>query len=102
MTAPSSIDLDCVLRIDPHVRFRLFGEEAVVVAQRSAEVLGVNAVGARLLTLLDGHRSLREALGTLIAEFDGEPERMRGDVLGFARELMAAGVVVAAHDEEAR
>ena len=102
MTVAPALDLACVLRIHPHARFRLFGEEAVIVVQGSAEVLGVNEVGARLLALLDGRRTLAAVLGALRAEFDVEPGRLQGDVLAFARELVAAGVLATNGDPEAR
>lgn len=75
------------------VRFRVVGEEGVVVRQQSAEVIAVNAVGASLLSLLDGARSVADVVESLFSEYDVERESLRRDVERFLEELGEAGVV---------
>ncbi len=84
---------DTVLRLRRDVRFRLVAGEAVILRQESAEVLGLNAVGSRLLALADGNRSLAAVVDVLETEFDAARERLEADALGFAQELVEAGVL---------
>lgn len=95
MTAQPRLDLDSVLRLRRDVRYRLLDGEAVVVIQGSAEVLGLNGVGSRVLTLLDGRTSLRSAVEQLVSEYEVEPARLTDEVLAFGAELAAAGIVEA-------
>jgi hypothetical protein len=74
------------------VRFRVVGDEGVVVRQESAEVIAVNGVGASLLSLLDG-RNVAGVVDGLLAEYDVERESLRRDVERFLLELREAGVV---------
>jgi hypothetical protein len=84
---------DTVLRLRRDVRFRLVAGEAVILRQEAAEVMGLNAVGSRLLALVDGSRSLSAMVDVLESEFDAPRERLESDALGFARELVEAGVL---------
>lgn len=85
--------LETVLRPRPDVRFRLLEGEAIVVRQQSAEVLGLNRVGSRILELLDGSRTLAEVAARLSGELDVEGDRLAADLLAFAEELEAGGLV---------
>lgn len=93
MIARPEIGLDSVLRLRSDVRYRLLDDEAIVVIQGRAEVLGLNPVGSRLLTLLDGRTALRGAIDRLAAEYEVEPTRLRDEVLAFGAELAEAGVL---------
>jgi hypothetical protein len=75
------------------VRFRIVADEGVVIRQQAAEVLVVNEVGARLLQLLDGKRSLAQVRARLAAEFEVEPAELERDVAAYVDALIAAGVV---------
>lgn len=75
------------------VRFRILDGEAVVVRQRAAEVLGLDAAASRILELLDGERSLEAVIAALTAEYEGEPEAIAREVEAFVEELVAAGIV---------
>jgi pyrroloquinoline quinone biosynthesis protein D len=84
---------DRVLRLRREVRFRNVGGEGVVLRQEAREVLVVNGVGARVLELLDGRRSVAEVAAVLREERDAPPEAIERDVEAFVDELLAAGVV---------
>jgi hypothetical protein len=84
---------DRVLRLRREVRFRNVGGEGVVLRQEAREVLVVNGVGARVLELLDGRRSVAEVAAVLREERDAPPEAIERDVGAFVDELLAAGVV---------
>lgn len=82
----------------PDVRYRVVEGEAVVVMQRSAELLLLNEVGAAILRLLDGHRTAAQVLDELRREFDVEPAELERDLRAFIDELAAAGVIETAPD----
>jgi DNA-binding transcriptional ArsR family regulator len=82
-----------ILRRRAEVRFRVVGEEGVVIRQDAAEVLAVNEVGASILSLLDAERTLADVLEALSLEYATDGESLRRDVEAFLVELREAGVV---------
>ena len=82
-----------VFRPRSDVRFRVVGNEAVVVLQDAAEVIALNDVGGSLLTLLDSRRSVGALVDALSAEYDADGETLRQDVESFLAELLRAGVI---------
>ncbi len=78
----------------PDVRFRVVADEAVIVRQQVAEVLVVNAVGARILELLRDGAPLDELAATVADEFDVAADRAAGDVEAFLASLRESGVLV--------
>jgi hypothetical protein len=87
------MDESAVLRPRRDVRFRVVGDEAVIVRQEEAEVLAVNEVGASVLELLDSRRSVGEILEALLERYDVDRESLTSDVARFLSELRDAGVV---------
>jgi hypothetical protein len=84
---------DAVFRPRRDVRFRVVGDEAVIVRQEDAEVIALNEVGASVLALLDSRRSVRDVLDALLEQYDVERESLAGDLARFLSELRDAGVV---------
>jgi len=84
---------DTVLKPAPDVRFRIVDGEAVVVRQRSSEVLVMSEVAARILTLADGVRPIGAWVETLAAEYEVDRATLEQDVLRFAAELAAEGIL---------
>ncbi|MGH9324039.1 MAG: PqqD family protein [Vicinamibacteria bacterium] len=82
-----------IFRPRSDVRFRVVGNEAVVVLQDAAEVIALNDMGGCLLTLLDSGRSVDALVEALSAEYDVDGETLRRDVESFLAELREAGVV---------
>ena len=82
-----------VLRRRSAIRFRVVGDEGVVVRQDSAEVIAVNDVGASVLTLLDSPRSLAHIFEELLSEYAVDRDSLREDVVRFLGELVNAGVL---------
>ncbi len=82
-----------VLRRAEDVRYRLVQDEGVVVRQRTAEALVVSEVGARLLDLIDGRRSVGEILRLLEQEYEVAPATLERDVAGYLEEILAIGLV---------
>ena len=83
------------LALDPHVRFRRFDDEGVIVNQKSAEAVVVSEVGARLLEVADGRRTIADCAALLVTEFEVERDVLERDVLAFADALVDAGIAVA-------
>jgi hypothetical protein len=82
-----------VLRRRSDVRYRRIEGEAVVLRQSAAEVLVLNEVGASVLELADGERSVGDWIDTLAAEYEGDTAALARDVLAFAAELAEAGLL---------
>jgi Coenzyme PQQ synthesis protein D (PqqD) len=82
-----------VFRPRPDVRFRVVGDEAVIVRQEDAEVIALNEVGASVLALLDSRRSVRDVLNALLEQYDIDRESLSSDLWRFLSELRDAGVV---------
>jgi hypothetical protein len=89
----TSVDAGSILKTAPDVRFRIVDREAVVVRQRSAEVLVMNEVAARLLALADGVHPVSHWLDVLVGEFEVDRATLEGDVVAFASDLAAEGLL---------
>ena len=63
-----------VLRRRPDVRYRRIEGEAVVLRQSTSEVLVLNEVGASVLDLADGERSVGDWIETLAGEYAADRE----------------------------
>jgi hypothetical protein len=87
-----TITLATRLAVDPHVRFRRFEDEGVVINQKTAEAIVVSEVAARLLEMADGARSLEECAALIGEEFDADQETIERDLLRFASELVENGI----------
>jgi hypothetical protein len=84
---------DTVLRPAPDVRFRIVDGEAVVIRQKSAEVLVMSEVAARILALADGSRPIGAWVEALAAEYEVDRGTLERDVLCFVAELAGEGIL---------
>ncbi|HEX3552456.1 MAG TPA: PqqD family protein [Thermoanaerobaculia bacterium] len=82
-----------ILRRRPDVRYRRIEGEAVALRQSAAEVLVLNGVGADVLDLADGRRPVGEWIDALAREYGAIRETVERDVLEFAVEAAAAGLL---------
>lgn len=98
----TDINSSTVLRLRSDVRYRRIDGEAVVLRQSAAEVLVLNEVGASVLDLADGRRSVGEWIDAIVRDYcddcddcaDGAGrEAVARDVLEFAGEAAAAGLL---------
>jgi Coenzyme PQQ synthesis protein D (PqqD) len=80
------------LALDPRIRFRRFGEEGIVINQKTAEALVLSDVATRLLEMTDGRRTLDECATLLGDEFDADQATIAQDVVRFADDLVEAGI----------
>ena len=86
-------NLDRVLKHKADVRYRVVGEEAVVVRQNAAEVLALNDVGTRILELIDAKSSVGQLIETMTSEYDVDREELSRDVEHFVAAIHDAGIV---------
>src|SRR5262245_4425668 len=96
----SCVTLSTVLRRRSDIRYRRIEGEAVVLRQSAAEVLVLNEVGASVLDLADGERSVGEWIEELCQEYETDPAELTRDVLQFAVELREAGMLEEVVKEE--
>ena len=85
--------LATVYRRAADVRYRVLDDEAVVIRQRAGEVLGLNALGARLLDALDGETAVGEIVAGLAPGYAVERLELERDALAFYAELAALGLI---------
>ncbi len=88
------------LRLAGDIRYRMLFDEAVVIRQEEAEVLGLNLVGARILDCVREGRSAEETVEVLERELDVEPEVLAADVTAFLAELVELGVLAEEGDAD--
>ena len=88
-----AVGVDTVLNPARDVRYRTIDGEAVVVRQRAAEVLVMNEVAARILDLADGRTPVSGWIEALAGEYDVDRAALARDVLTFAAELAAEGML---------
>jgi hypothetical protein len=110
MSPPGSRTSTTRYRLAPDVRFRVVGDEGVVVRQDAGEVLVVNGVAARVLELLDPRRrtesaserapvrdpqgrSVNELIRRLGEEYEASEEEIARDLREFLVEAVAGGIV---------
>lgn len=87
------IDLQTIFKRHPGVRFRVIDEEAVVLHQGSAEVMVLDPVATRILSLADGVAPIARWAEVLLEEYDVPEEVLVKDLLDFAEELVREGLL---------
>jgi hypothetical protein len=95
---PTPITAASILRRPSDLRYRRIEGEAVVLRQSAAEVLVLNEVAASVLDLADGERSVGDWIEALAGTYGTDRETLARDVLDFAGEAAAAGLLEPATD----
>lgn len=91
--AAANVTLHSVLVPSDEVLFQEIGGEAVLLDLASEQYFGLDAVGTRIWSLLDGNASLDRIQEALCAEYDAPRERIHDDLFALARRLLEAGLV---------
>ena len=81
------------LHIAPNVRFRLIGDEAVILNQQENLVYVANELGGRILELLREEPAIEQLLQRLLEEYAIDPATLRRDVEEYLNELHGFGVL---------
>lgn len=77
----------------PDVMLRVIGDEAVILNLKSELYLGLNPVGTRMWTVLQGAPSIEAAYEILLAEFEVEPKRLREDMDRLLDQMLEQGLI---------
>lgn len=93
MKPSTPLTLDSRIKHRAEVVAGTVGDEAVLVTPSQARVRMLNESGSRLWALADGSRTLQEMADILVEEYEVTPDLAAGDVLAFAADLLAAGLV---------
>jgi hypothetical protein len=81
------------------VMLRIIGDEAVILNLKSELYLGLNPVGTRIWTVLNGAPSIQAAYESLLTEYDVEAERFRQDMDELLDKLLEQGLIEIAPGE---
>lgn len=81
------------------VRFRILGDEAVVLRQSDPEVFVLNGVGARVFELLAAGLDVGAVVETITDEFETTTEVAERDVREFLAELAEARLIESAEEQ---
>jgi hypothetical protein len=77
----------------PDVMLRIIGDEAVILNLKSELYLGLDPVGTRIWTVLQGSPSIQAAHASLVDEFEVEPERLREDMDRLLDQMLEQGLI---------
>jgi hypothetical protein len=91
--AGAAVRPETVYRRLSSVRFRTVLDEGVVIQQDNAEVMVLSEVGARVLELLDGVRTVAAVEAALVHEFEAPAGEVGRDLASYLGELLAARVI---------
>ena len=92
-TLETEMQLDTKLSIPPQVMSRLVGDETVLLDLASGMYFGVDGVGQRIWEAVAEGRSLAQAAAVIAAEYDVDEARAQKDVIEFASDLVARGLL---------
>ena len=88
-----SITLVSKPRRHPQVRYTRVPEGALVVLHDQKELKTLNPVGALILDLSDGSRTVGEIIARVTQEYGVAPAEAETDALAFLEELLEQGVI---------
>ena len=75
------------------VRYRVVQGEGVVIRQETAEAIVVNEVGARILDLADGRRTVGAIHEKLLEEYEVDAADLAVDLESYLAELVEIGIL---------
>ncbi len=81
------MDLDVVLTRSTNAAYRVYDGQATVVLPDGAEVNVLNEAGSLVWEAIDGKRTLRQIVESVLSVYEGKPEETEKDVLEFVAEL---------------
>lgn len=81
------------LTVPPHVMSRLVGDETVLLDLESGVYFGLDGVGQRIWESIAEGLTLGEAVAVLVSEYEVGEDQAQADVIEFARDLVARGLL---------
>ena len=89
---------DRVPRFHPQVAMSVIGGEAVLVLPQDGQIEVLNEVGARVLQLVDGKRTITDIAAVIVREYEVEVEQATQDVAQLVQGLVGDGALVLTGD----
>ncbi len=77
----------------PEVMYRSVGDEAVLLNVKKQSYFGLDAVGARMWTVLNQSASIQKAFESLLEEYEVGASDLRKDLEAFVEKLLEQGLV---------
>ena len=87
------ISLENVPIQNPAVVGRIVSDEAVIVLPTKGQVKVLNEVGARIWSLIDGTRTVKEIVSIINTEFAVSEEEAMNDTREFLTQLADRGII---------
>ncbi len=87
------VSLACVPVQNPAVVGRLVGDEAVLVLPLKGQVKVLNEVGARIWSLIDGTRTVKEIAAIILEDFSVSEEEAMKDAREFIQQLAEREII---------
>jgi hypothetical protein len=87
------LTLDAALRIPDYVMFTTDSEDSVLLNARTDQYYALDEVGARLWSLLNDRKPLREVYQVLLDEYEVAPVQLEQDMLELLNHLLENGLV---------
>jgi hypothetical protein len=73
--------------------------EAVILNLKSGVYFGLNEVGAKIWTLIQQPRAVRDLRDALLAEYEVEPDVCNRDLLQLLQDLKVADLIEVSHEK---
>jgi len=88
------MNLDKIYRLSDKVASRKIVDEVILVPLRDSvaemdSLYSLNEVGARIHSLVDGKRSVRDIIAVIVEEFDVSSDQAKNDVSDFLEQLLS-------------
>ena len=90
----TEINLDTKLSVPPQVMSRLVGDETVLLDLKSGIYFGLDGVGKRIWESVAKGNNLSQAVAIIVAEYNVDEEQAQTDVIEFAKDLVARGLLI--------
>jgi hypothetical protein len=87
------LTLDTIIKIPSKVAFSFVEQEAVLLNKQTNQYYRLDEVGARLWSLLQGGKSLRESHPILLEDYEVDPIQLEQDILELADDLLNHGLL---------
>ena len=84
---------DLSISVPKGVLFQDLGEEVVLLEVESGQYYGLNAVGARMWSLLQQGQPVSQVLSTLHEEYEASEEQLSADLKQFLIQLQSKGLI---------
>lgn len=89
----TSIAPQAPIRVAEHVVFQEIDGETVLLDLKSEQYFGLDEVGTRIWSLIEGGHSFDHMVEQLVSEYDASREQISTDLDDLLRELSAVGLI---------